>query len=348
MASSAPLVSIVLVCWNSAATLPRCLDCLTAQTCRDFEVIIIDNGSSDGATQRLEQTYPGLKLQIRRLEANLGFSFANNLGAGLARGKWLALLNTDAFAEADWLEQLLQAAESEPAYSFFASRQIQARTPELLDGAGDALHVSGLAWRRYYDYPSRQFGLVQEEVFSACGAAALYSREAFLRAGGFDVDFFSYHEDVDLSFRLHLLGYRCLYVANAIVNHVGSASTGNLSDFVLYHGLRNYVWSFFKNMPAGLLWEALPAHLMANLNNLIGFSRRGHGTIVVKAKIDALRGIAPVLQKRREIQRTRTVRDAELSRIMEHGLLQPYMLRHEARRARSEFLSPRPDGPTTR
>ena len=163
-----PLISIIVVCWNSKKYLPHCLSSLAAQTYRDFEVILIDNGSTDKSTMRLQENYPSINLRVERFETNQGFSVANNAGARLARGKWLALLNSDAFPQPDWLEQLLQAAENHPEFSFFASRQIQANANDLLDGAGDAYHVSGLAWRRYTGYPAAQFGLKSEEVFSPC------------------------------------------------------------------------------------------------------------------------------------------------------------------------------------
>ncbi len=323
-----PSVSIIIISWNSRDYLPRCLSALSTQTYRDFEIILIDNGSTDGSTLGLLENYPNIDLHLERLETNQGFAAANNLGARLARGPWLALLNSDAFPQPDWLAQLIQAAENNPEFSFFASRQLQAKNPELLDGAGDAYHISGLAWRQYLGYPADQFGLASREVFSACAAAALYSRAAFLQVGGFDEDFFSYYEDVDLSFRLRLQGFRCLYVPNAVVQHVGSASVGTQSDFMLYHWQRNFIWSFIKNMPSALLWKALPFHLLANVVFQLNSIRRKHGNISWKAKIDAMRGLSDAFYKRRKIQNESRVPAAGLLRIMEQGLLQPYLLKY--------------------
>jgi GT2 family glycosyltransferase len=328
------LVSVIIVTWNSKKYLLDCLEHLLMQTFRDFEVILVDNGSEDGALDGLHKKYPSLDLHIHRLSSNRGFAVANNIGVRLARGKWLALLNADAFPNPDWLEQLLKAVEDNPEFSFFASCQLQANQPELLDGAGDAYHVSGLAWQRYHNYPTDQFGLESEEVFGACAAAAIYSCETFLQVGGFDEDFFSYHEDVDLSFRLRLQGFRCLYVPQAKVAHVGSASTGARSDFWLYHWQRNYVWSFFQNMPSVLLWEALPAHLMANFSNVLNYARRKHGRTVLKAKIDALRGLQLAFEKRRRIQSARRINDDELLHIMERGWLKPYSADRDVRKTR--------------
>ena len=168
---TSPLVSIVISSWNSAQYLPRCLDSLSLQTFQDFEVIIVDNGSSDQGTDGLEQNFSRLDLRVERLSSNRGFAVANNIGARLARGKWLALLNADAFPNPDWLEKMLDAAQRCPEFSFFSSRQIQFNQPDILDGSGDEYHISGLAWRRYYNYPAHEYGLTEDEIFSACAAA---------------------------------------------------------------------------------------------------------------------------------------------------------------------------------
>jgi GT2 family glycosyltransferase len=153
-----PLVSIILVSWNSAEHLPRCLDSLSQQTFRNFEIIVVDNGSSDQGLDARQQNYLELDLRIERLASNQGFAVANNIGARLARGKWLALLNADAFPRPDWLEKLLHAAYRRPEFSFFSSRQLQFAQPDILDGAGDEYHISGLAWRRFYNHPAQQYG----------------------------------------------------------------------------------------------------------------------------------------------------------------------------------------------
>jgi GT2 family glycosyltransferase len=328
---SSPVVSVIIVVWNSKAYLSTCLNKLVRQTFQDFEVILIDNGSNDSALEELEEGYPSLRLIIKRLESNHGFAAANNIGARLAHGRWLALLNADAFPEPDWLENLIKSVEDYPEYSCFSSRQIQANTPELLDGTGDSYHVSGMAWRRNIDYPSNQFGRRIEEIFSPCAAAALYLREAFLKAGGFDEDFFSYFEDVDLGFRLRLHGHRALYVPAAVVHHVGSVTFGMNSDFSLYHSHRNLVWTFFKNMPTRLFLKYLPAHIFANLMYLLYYTISGRGKVLWKAKWDAIYNLSLFLGKRKEIQKARTATDAELLSSMERGWLEVYIhgFRHQ-------------------
>jgi GT2 family glycosyltransferase len=333
---SEPLLSIVIVYWNSAKYLPRCLDCISQQTFRDFEVIIIDNGSLDEGTKGIEQIYPELKLRLERLSSNRGFAAANNLAAGLARGKWLVLLNADAFPNGDWLEKLIEATKAYPDVASFSSRQLQATHPKFLDGAGDAYHVSGFAWRLGLGYPADRYGLKAAELFSPCAAAAMYRREAFIEAGGFDEDFFSYYEDVDLGFRLQLQNYPCMYIPQAVVQHIGSATFGIRSDFAFYYSHRNLIWTFVQNMPSALLWRYLPAHLIANLVYVIYYTLRGRGKVLWKAKWDALRGLPKALKKRRQIQKTKRVSNTDLLCMMERGAFKPYLLGYYLRRALAE------------
>ena len=330
---SSPLVSVIIVTWNSKKYLLDCLERLLVQTFSEFEIILVDNGSEDGALEGLFEKYPSFNLQIHKLNSNLGFATANNVGARLARGKWLVLLNTDAFAEPDWLEKLMAASASHPTATSFSSRQIQANNPTYLDGAGDSYHVSGLAWRRFIGYPAAGYELEEREIFSPCAAAAMYLRSAFWEAGGFDEDFFSYFEDVDLGFRLQLSGGQCVYVPEAVVYHIGSGTFGLKSDFALYHTHRNLVWTFIKDMPATLLWRFLPAHLTANLIYLIYYTFMGRGRIVWKAKWDAMKGLPQAIHKRKAIQKLRRLQPSTLLRLMERGLTQPYTLNRDRKKA---------------
>jgi GT2 family glycosyltransferase len=320
---SSPLISILIVTWNSQKYLPTCMNALSAQTNKDFEILIVDNGSIDLQYLDLGQKYPDLKLTVKKINENLGFAVANNIGARLARGNWLALLNADAFPEPDWLEQLLEGAEKYPQ-AFFSSRQLQFDRADLLDGEGDLYHVSGLAWRENYNLPVYPLNETYA-VFSACGAAAFYPRQDFLNAGGFDEDYFSYHEDVDLGFRLRLRGLSCILVPQAVVHHVGSGSTGKRSDFSVYYGHRNLVWTYFKDMPALLFWIYLPLHIVVNVFLLIYFTLKGQGSVIWRAKWDALRGLPMILKKRREVQLQRKVTVAEIHRVMSRNWLTPFL-----------------------
>jgi GT2 family glycosyltransferase len=319
----AKTVAVVIVNWNSWPLLARCLDALAAQTFQDFSVTIIDNASQGEPPENLLAAHPTACLV--RNPTNTGFAAANNLAVNHHTGNspWVALLNPDAFAQPDWLAQLMQAAVAHPDCAVFASRQLNAADPSLLDGDGDNYHVSGRAWRGGFGQPLAQAQTTQPgslpAVFSPCGAAALYRRSAYVEVGGLDEDFFCYFEDVDLGFRLQLAGYSCLLVPHAVVHHVGSAATGGQhGDFAVYHGHRNLVWTYFKNMPGALFWLFLPLHLALNLVTLLRYRHRLG--VVWRAKKDALLGLPRMLAKRQRIQARRLASTAAVWRVLSKRL----------------------------
>ncbi|CDH43437.1 glycosyltransferase family 2 protein [Candidatus Contendibacter odensensis] len=312
-------IAVIIVNFNSGPLLGQCLRHLRAQTHRPQRVMVVDNASHDGSTDGIERDYP--EVEWVRLERNLGFAAANNLAAQRADGvEWLALLNPDAFPKPDWLERLLAATLAHPGCTSFGSRLLDAGDPGRLDGTGDIYHVSGLAWRRDHGQIMVAGASADGEIFAPCAAAALYRRSTFLEVGGFDQDYFCYFEDIDLGFRLRLLGYHCRYVPDAVVLHVGSAVTGRRSSFSLYHGHRNLVWTYCKNMPALLFWIYLPQHLLLNLGTVAWFALRGQGIILLRAKWDALRGLPRCWRQRRVIQASRRISSWSLRQMMSHGL----------------------------
>lgn len=319
-------VAVIIVNWNSGPHLKACIDALSHQSVPITKILIVDNASVDDSIQRLVVPLPSA-IEVMHMDANVGFAAANNQGLERIGGMdWVALLNPDAFPEAKWLEQLLVAASNSPEYHCFSSCQVMAQHPKVLDGAGDEYHVSGLHWRRGYG-TAREERVDVDEVFGACAAAALYRVSALRAIGGFDDNFFCYAEDVDVAFRLRLKGYRCLYVPTAVVRHIGSAMTGKRSAFTIYHGHRNLVWVYFKNMPALLFWMYLPQHLLLNLMAILWFTLRGQGRVIIKAKWDAIKGLPRILRQRTEIQKSRTVTWRGLRRVMVGGVLTPYRRR---------------------
>lgn len=320
-----PAVSVIIVNWNSGPWLARVCEGLRQQTIRDFEVLIVDNASQDDSIALALPLLPGIRLVQQ--SSNLGFAAGNNLAASLAKGTWLAMLNPDAIPAPDWLEKMLAASTANPAFTVFGSQQLMAQRPEYLDGIGDAYHTCGLAWRMGHGGRALAVEGAPREIFSPCAAAALYRRRQFLSVGGFDESYFCYLEDVDLGFRLRLRGYRALYVPDAVVYHAGSASTGRHSDFTIYHSQRNLVWTFFKNMPILLLLAYLPAHLALNCFAVIHFALKGQGRVVLKAKLDALRGLPNILQARRANQSSRRISLSSLLKSMQRGWPKRYLIR---------------------
>lgn len=320
MSALAPSVAVVVVNANAGDHLTRTLECLARQTVRPRRTIVVDNASTDGSMDGLEERFPWL--EAVELDENVGFAAANNLAVRMADDcEWIALLNPDAYAEPRWLEELLGAAERRHEYTFFGSFLVRAGSPEELDGTGDVLHVSGLAWRRDHGDPIAGRARGEEEIFSACAAAALYRRDAFQSVGGLDERFFCFYEDTDLSFRLRLRGHRCLLVPSAVVHHVGSVTTGAISDFAVYHSYRNLVWTWVKNMPAPLVALYAPQLLLLNVLLLTAFGVRGRHRVVLRAQRDALRGLPHALRARRTIQGSRTASAREIRRVLAGGLV---------------------------
>lgn len=311
-------LAVVVVNKNAGAHLARVLECLELQSARPHRVIVVDNASDDGSCDGLDARFP--QFEFIRSDDNLGFAGANNLAVRIADDcDLIALLNPDAFPRPDWLETLIAAAAEHPTYAAFGSTLLLAADPSTSDGTGDAYHVSGLAWRRDQGMPavpSRDGG----EVFSVCAAAALYRRDAFLAVGGFDESFFCYYEDTDLAFRLRLAGHRCLYVPGAVVLHVGSATSGLLSPFTIYHSTRNQLWTYVKNMPGWLLWIYLPQHLLISVLTTLAYALRGRGRAALAGRRDALLGLPRVLRERRRIQAARQASTGELRAAMSRGL----------------------------
>ncbi|WP_425995448.1 glycosyltransferase family 2 protein [Caulobacter sp. DWR1-3-2b1] len=308
-------VSVIIVSYESGPTLERCLAGLKAQAFTDFEILLIDNASTDGAPQAAVAADPS----IRFLEpgANLGFAAGNNLAVKQARGRWLALLNPDAYPEPGWLAALMDGVARHPTVESFASLQTSADDPNVLDGAGDNMTSAGIPFRGGYGrkLPANP---PEGEVFSACGAAMLIDRTLFEDLGGFDERFFCYCEDVDLGYRLRLTGRTTLLLPNARVAHVGSASTGVRSDFAIFHGSRNRVWTFLKNTPPLLLWLTAPLHVAVTCALLLLHLRRGDAGPAVKGIRAALKqpALDAVMVDRKAVQARRKVGSGAILRVM--------------------------------
>ena len=307
-------LSVCVIAYNSGPTLGACLERLEAQTFRDFEALVIDNASPDPGDAAIAASFPFVRL-IRN-DKNLGFTGAGNQAARLARGRWLVLLNPDAYAEPTWLAELVAAAERNPHVRAFTSRQMVEGQPGVLDGLGDVMSITGIPYRG--GYLNRDEGQAREgEVFSPCGAAMMIDRALFQAVGGFDEALFCYCEDVDLGYRLQLAGEPTLLVPEAVIHHVGSASTGGRkSEFAVFHGTRNRFWVLFKNTPWPLLPLVLPLHLIALTLIYLRRENRPHIRLILKAVVAAFAGAGPILRARSGIQQRRTASVWQIARAM--------------------------------
>lgn len=301
-----PDFSVVVVNWNGKADLTRCLASLNQQTLGNFEIIVVDNGSTDGSVEMIRENHP--KVQLITLPRNTGFSIANNRGIDQARGRYVALLNNDAFPQPGWLDNLYRALEDYPEVGFCASKILRYPEVELIDSVGDTFSILGRGVKVGMGQPDR--GQFEEPrfVFGASAAAAAYRRDMLEDIGLFDEDFSPANlEDVDLSFRAQLAGYRCLYVPQAVVHHRVSATLQRLGGETFYLHVRNSEYVFWKDMPALLLLGLLPLHSLYILGGLIYHTLKGRGRLFVRAKRDAFRHLPSTLRKRQKVQGRREV-----------------------------------------
>jgi GT2 family glycosyltransferase len=313
-----PDISIVIVTWNGRAFLDACLTAVAGQQGVEAETILVDNGSTDGTVDFVADRFPWVR--VVALPSNIGFTGGNNAGARAARGRYLAFLNNDTIADPGWLRALRDGMDDRAGFALAASRIVYMHDPRVVDSAGDGMLRWGGAFKWHHGGPADAVD-ESREVFGVCGAACLISKAVFDELGGFDEDFFASHEDVDLSYRARLLGYRCRYVAGALVRHHGSGTLGRVSAFAVYQGQRNLEWVYVKNTPASLLLRTLPGHLVYDAAAAVHFVRVGRGLSFVRAKIAAMAGLPRMLRKRAAIQRRRRVGASEIGAHLEQRWL---------------------------
>ena len=307
-----PKISVIIVNYNAGPRLKDCIRHLEAQTYRNFETIVIDNGSTDGSADFLRGAQ-----NVRLIEANenLGFAAGNNRAAEHAQGEWLALLNPDAYAAPSWLNELVKASERYRGVEAFGSTQIDANNKDKLDGAGDVFHALGVVYRGHIGKPVAQ--LPQDgECFAPCAAAALYRRATFEKLGGFYERFFCYCEDVDLGFRIRLAGGTCMQIKDAVVYHEGSAISGRHSDFTIYHGHRNRLWTYYLNMPTLFLVLSFPFFWAMNFYLLLRFCFAGGAIAYCRALVGAHKNLPLILNERKKRKQNRVISSAEVLRAL--------------------------------
>ena len=309
-----PIARVVVLNWNGRRWLERCLSALKAQTFREFEVVVVDNASSDGSADFVRERFP--EYSVLQLSANVGFAAGNNAGARNATATYLAFLNNDTEVDPAWLATLVDVAERDPSVGLVASHIVFMDPPGIVDSAGDGYLRCGGGFKHGYGQPvSGKHGV--EEVFGACGAGFLIHRSLFELIGGFDEDFFVVYEDVDLSYRARLAGARSVCAFDAVVRHAGSASLGRVSTAAVYYGQRNLEWTWIKNSPPGLLLRSFPSHMLYDLAGLIAYARAGHLGAWIRAKGAALAGLPSMLRKRRKIQGATALDPKSLWALME-------------------------------
>jgi GT2 family glycosyltransferase len=297
-------VSIIIVNWNGERFLKGCLGALSGQTYANYEIILVDNGSSDNSVCFTRENFPEVKLVA--LRENTGFTGGNAAGLEVAVGDFVALVNNDARPEKTWLENLIQPMLGDRTIGICASKIIF-ENPQILNSAGDGLTTAGVGFNRGLGQNTAQFD-TPEPVFGACGAAVLYRRRMLDEIGFLDEDFFLYDEDTDLNFRAQLAGWKCIYVPTAVAYHVANATSRRLSDLHVYYHTRNLEFVWIKNMPFGLMLRFAHHKVIQEFGSFCYLCLR-HAKWVpfFRAKRDALRMLSVMLKKRAKIQARKRV-----------------------------------------
>jgi GT2 family glycosyltransferase len=310
-------VSVIIVNWNGEQFIRDCFYSLKAQTFKDFEVIFMDNASADDSVPLAHRlaSETDLPIKIIELPINTGFTGGNIEGLKHCSGRYIALLNNDTAANDRWLEALVRAMNAHLEVGICASKLIVAGT-EIIDSAGDCYSTTLHGFKRGEGLPSSIFDK-EEYVFGACAGAALYRKEMIDQIGFLDDDFFLIFEDVDLSFRAQLTGWKCLYVPESIVHHKVSAGIKKLGALSTECAVRNERIVIVKNVPTALLLLHLPRFIFEELFFSIFYHISiGRFRSYLKGNIAFLKSLPRHLKKRRQIQKMRQITNQEIRSLL--------------------------------
>ena len=269
-------LSIIIPNFNGKQFIKLCLDSIRKQDYSFYELIIVDNGSSDGSVEYINEYYPELTL-IENKE-NLGFAAAVNQGIKSSSSEYVFLLNNDVELESDCVSNLLKCIEKDENIFAVSSKMVQYNDRNKMDDAGDEYTILG--WTcKVGDGKSPDLYTSKRETFSACAGAAIYRKDILDKLKYFDENFFAYMEDVDISYRARIWGYKCVYCPEAVVYHLGSGTSGSrYNEFKIRLAARNNVYVPYKNMP----WPQLALNgiflLAGYLIKYLFFFKQGQGS----------------------------------------------------------------------
>ncbi len=323
---SCPLASVIIVNWNGKKHLEVCLGSLLRQSYLNFEIILVDNASTDGSIEFLKQNYSN-RLKIMQNNENLGFAGGNNVGIKAANGKHILLLNNDTEVHEKWIEELVKVAEQDPSVGMCASKILSFYNRNVIDVAGHLLYRDGLnRGRGRLEVDHDQYNRVEEVLFPS-GCAALYRKKMLDEIGLFDESFFAYGDDTDIGLHGRIAGWKCMYVPTAIVYHKYSGSTSAYSPQKAFWVERNRLWILIKYFPLYMI-------LISPFYTLIRFLMQGYGVItkkgaagkfvseyssgqllliVIRAYWAAMKGLPEMWRKRKDIKRLSKVTNKEFS-----------------------------------
>jgi GT2 family glycosyltransferase len=308
-----PLISIVVLNWNGRKILTRCLDAVFNQTYPNFEVILSDNGSTDGSVEFVRKNYPRVK--IIENGRNLGCAEGNNVGMRIAKGKYICNLANDTKPDKNWLMEMFKVIESDEKIGAVGPKLVFMHNPKIINAAGTIASKDGVI--RYRGWKEEDVGQYDkiEEVFAVNNVACMYRKKALEDVGLLDPEFFIYNEDADLGWRMRLRGWKSVYVPTAVVQHEVGATMGKYSEKGAYYAHRNWIWMIIKNFSLSSLILYSPFIIIWNIISVLRGLARGSLTNLVAIK-DALKDLPRILKLRKEIQSKRKILEWKIRRFM--------------------------------
>ncbi|MBU5315890.1 glycosyltransferase family 2 protein [Clostridium bornimense] len=268
-------ISVIIPNYNGEKIIDGCIQSLLKQEYKDFNIIVVDNNSADDSVKIIEERYPSITL-IKNKE-NLGFAAAVNIGIKASKSDFVALLNNDTEVDEKWLVNLYSVVSKDDKIFSASSKMIRFYERDKIDDAGDQYNLLGWAYKRGDGASIDKFNK-DKIIFSTCAGAGLYRRKIFEEIGYFDENFFAYLEDVDASFRGNIYGYKNIYVNNAIVYHMVSATSGSRhNEFKVKLASRNSMYLIRKNMPLFFEIINLPFIILGIMVKYIYFLRKSLG-----------------------------------------------------------------------
>lgn len=252
-----PLVSVIIVNWNGKKFVEECIDSLMKVSYPNIEILFIDNSSTDGSLELVENKYP--KIRIIRNKENLGYAGGHEVGFKKAKGEAVLLLNTDTIVERNLILSLVEVLYSDKTIGAVQPKIVMYPQDEIIDSIGTFFLISG---DLYHYGREKKADLAkynkQMEIFSAKGVCLLFKKEVLDKTGFFDKDYFAYFEETDLCMRVWMSGYRVIYTPSSTVRHLGGASSKQLNwSFILFHSQKNRLCTYIKNLSIGYLWKVL-------------------------------------------------------------------------------------------
>jgi GT2 family glycosyltransferase len=299
-------VYLVVLNWNGKDIVEKCLDSLKKQS-PPVETIVVDNGSTDGSAEIIEKKYPVVHL-IKKSK-NHGFAGGVNIGIKHAiknGAEAIALFNNDAIADKEWLAGLISTLDSDSKIGIATGKLMQLDGNHI-DSTGDLYTIWGLPFPRGRDQAAENSYDKPEFVFGASGGASIYRTKMLKDIGLFDEAFFAYYEDVDISFRAQLAGWKIAYTPEAVAYHAIGATSSKISGFTTVQTMKNLPLLFWKNVPLQLAPKMFPRFLIAHSSIFFSSFFKGRGLAAIKGTLLSIKNIPHMLSVRRKIQKNRKV-----------------------------------------